>query len=199
MSKEKIDIEIEEELVDEGWVGSPKGLKQVLWERGWIDPSHYSSYTKKTLQGLLEKCQDFIEEPSAMEILFRKLSTHNQCNIYLMSSPKYHCEIAGEGIEFVWGLTKKRFRNIPLHDKNCKEKFQDCVKACINHISIDNVRNFSGKCRRYMLAYENISKDSLGYDSIEKFVKKVKTHRDMADLDKGYIEKVWNKSIIELT
>ena len=25
------------EGVEEGWLGKPKGLLQVLWERGWID------------------------------------------------------------------------------------------------------------------------------------------------------------------
>ena len=36
-----IPIEVEEDYVahgDQGWCGKPKGMKQVLFERGWIDP-----------------------------------------------------------------------------------------------------------------------------------------------------------------
>ena len=29
-----------------GWLGKPKGLKQVLWERGWLDLSKLSMYKK---------------------------------------------------------------------------------------------------------------------------------------------------------
>ena len=35
----------------------------------------------------------------------------------------------------------------------------------------------------------------LTYDSIEKFQKLCRTHRNSADLDKGYIAKVWKQSI----
>ena len=28
-----------DEIKDRGWEGEPKGLLQVLWERGWIDES----------------------------------------------------------------------------------------------------------------------------------------------------------------
>ena len=30
---------VKEKKLIEGWTGKPKGLKQVLWETGWIDPS----------------------------------------------------------------------------------------------------------------------------------------------------------------
>jgi hypothetical protein len=30
---------VEEQKVKEGWLGKPKGMLQVLWERGWIDSS----------------------------------------------------------------------------------------------------------------------------------------------------------------
>jgi hypothetical protein len=35
----------------EGWVGKPKGIKQVLWERGSLDPNViYNSKVKKMIQ-----------------------------------------------------------------------------------------------------------------------------------------------------
>jgi hypothetical protein len=30
---------IKEQGVKEGWLGKPKGMLQILWERGWIDSS----------------------------------------------------------------------------------------------------------------------------------------------------------------
>jgi len=34
-----IELEIEVELIEEGWVGKPKGLGQIAWERGLLDPA----------------------------------------------------------------------------------------------------------------------------------------------------------------
>jgi hypothetical protein len=34
-----IAITVEEQKVKEGWLGKPKGMLQILWERGWIDSS----------------------------------------------------------------------------------------------------------------------------------------------------------------
>ena len=41
----KIELTSEVELVEEWWVGKPKRLLQVLWERGWIDITKISEYT----------------------------------------------------------------------------------------------------------------------------------------------------------
>ena len=34
-----IPITVEEDDVVEGWVGKPKGQRQILWERGLLDPA----------------------------------------------------------------------------------------------------------------------------------------------------------------
>ena len=36
-SKYKIELTTEIDVVEDGWLGKPKGLLQVLWERGWVD------------------------------------------------------------------------------------------------------------------------------------------------------------------
>ena len=33
-------------MVQKGWVDKPKGLRQVLWERGWIDENNALKYKK---------------------------------------------------------------------------------------------------------------------------------------------------------
>ena len=60
-----------------------------------------------------------------------------------------------------------------------------------------HMNKFAGKCRRYMLAYMNQAKlssdspPSLTLEGIEKFQKSCKTHRNTADMDKGYITQIF--------
>eukprot|EP00956_Cyclotella_meneghiniana_P012905 scaffold18433_cov36-Cyclotella_meneghiniana.AAC.1 len=47
---------ISEEKTEYGWEGKAKGILQVLWERGWIDPSiSYKKYrlTAKDVNGAI--------------------------------------------------------------------------------------------------------------------------------------------------
>ena len=53
----------------------------------------------------MQSCQDFIDEPSAMQRALTIISNkNNSTKMHLLISPKYHCEIAGEGIEYDWGI-----------------------------------------------------------------------------------------------
>ena len=111
----------------------------------------------------------------------------------MLTSPKYHCEVAGEGIEFVWGMMKRRFRSIPFKEKNTKQKFNKSVWEGIdNYIKKENEIKFSGLCRRYMMAYQkyaNSDDKTLTYDGIERYTKQMKTHRNVSDIEKGLIER----------
>ena len=44
-------IEETKQKVIEGWEGKPKGLLQILWERGWIDNSDNKAYLNYTVTG----------------------------------------------------------------------------------------------------------------------------------------------------
>ena len=48
-----------------------------------------------------------------------------------------------------------------------------------------------------MMAYYNARNGDheLTYDWIERFVKKTKTHRNILDQERGFIEEVWRASI----
>ena len=66
-----------------GWEGQPKGLLQVLWERGWIDEGQLEKYTIEpatdddgevlegaedwSLKCLMASCLDFAEEMTALQ------------------------------------------------------------------------------------------------------------------------------------
>ncbi len=54
-------------------------------------------------------------------------------------SPKYHCELAGEGVEYVWAVMKKRYRSKALEDKNTKQNLEKVareVAECVKQSSV---------------------------------------------------------------
>jgi hypothetical protein len=73
-----------------GWEGQPKGLLQVLWERGWIDEGQVERYTMDpttdddgevldgaeewSLRVLMASCLDFAEEMTALQHVGNELS-----------------------------------------------------------------------------------------------------------------------------
>jgi hypothetical protein len=78
-------IEEISQKVQKGWEGKPKGLLQVLWERGWVDNSNGRAlyyYTisgrknefnlvqpKTSLKHLMGSCCDFEEEETMYTIV----------------------------------------------------------------------------------------------------------------------------------
>ncbi len=116
-----VELTSEVELVEGESINRPKGLVQVLWERGWVDVTKIHEYTLKgkasqmdedqnilpgcwhfVLGHLMTQCAHFKEEKSAMEVLLEDLSKKslNNKKVELLVSPKYHCELAGEGVEY---------------------------------------------------------------------------------------------------
>ena len=70
-----------------GYMGKPKGLKQVLWERGLWDPLKPPKVDQA--REIIAACFDFSNEETALEKL-----THKEGHLLRMS-PKGHPEIAG--------------------------------------------------------------------------------------------------------
>ena len=223
-----IELAVEQPVIAEGWMGAAKGLFQVLWERGWIDPDNMHKYVQKPrstwleadgktvkeeflaeyqcylLVHLMSECPDFKKEKSAMEKLAADLSGRHNCNIEILVSTKYHCEMAGEGIEYGWGYAKKVFRSIPLQQKRTKDDFWKGVEESLRKTSVDIMCRMSAKACRYMLTYRlfdeygddaNFENEGLSYAEIEKYVSKLmKCHRSSADQDTGFISRIWREA-----
>ncbi len=114
-------ITVEELDVIEGWVGKPKGMRQVLWERGLLDPEvtyvaklrkddpNYDE--KKEYGAVLADCTDFLNEKTSLMYLGERLG------VEVDRSTKSHPELAGEGIEYSWGRAKCVYRRAPLEKK----------------------------------------------------------------------------------
>jgi hypothetical protein len=200
----------------EGWFGAPKGMLQVLWERGWVDEPNFSEYRKistdnngeviddRSLVILMASCLDFANEISQLQAIGEKMGSE------IMLTPKFHCEMAGEGIEYAWGVSKSIYRSMKLADKKSLSGFHNLVKnRCLScrAIPIESVRRFSHRARSYICAYyeyetthangiestnrENGANEavlpSLNYSLIQKMQRKFKVHRGALDFDKSFI------------
>ena len=104
--------------VIEGCEGKAKGMLQVLWERGFVNTAEgekkaYQNYSIKgyndqfgnhrpetSLKELMSSCKDFVEEETMLQSIARDLG------VCIDRTPKCHCELAGEGIEYAWAWAK---------------------------------------------------------------------------------------------
>ena len=101
----------------------------------------------------MKKQPDFANEETLLQYHARILGCGLRC------SPKCHPEIAGEGIEFMWGLAKVEYRIQPIENKKSKETFRDLVRQCIdsdNVLTLTRARKCAKRQRDYMIAYKAI-------------------------------------------
>ena len=85
---------------------------------------------------LLSQCEDFLEEESLLQLHVRLLGA------ICVHSPKYHCEIAGEGIEYSWGNSKAKYRKIKVCDKKTVKQFREQARNCLSqtYLNLKRVR-----------------------------------------------------------
>ena len=242
-----VDLQYRKTQITEGWYMKPKGLLQIQWERGWIDPrecltfkqdktsgkiintSFYTingrkdpqtgqSLESSSLQALMAQCTDFKEEDTALQFLGKQLG------LRVLSTPKFHCEFAGEGIEYNWAHAKAKMRVTPLREKKGRQNFIDLVKKCIcpeTVLTKERIRKFSARARAYICTYYHLSRDHDGihnnpisgdltvpgifniserqqlvlFKEIERLMKKFKTHRCVLDWDHAFVQ----AELIDLT
>ena len=209
MTNHNIDTKIQKTRVKKGWEGQPKGLLQVLWERGWIDEGQLEKYTIEpatdddgevlegaedwSLKCLMASCLDFAEEMTALQHVGSELG------VSVIITPKFHAELAGEGIEYSWGVTKGVYRRKPLQSKRSKESFKGLVQQCTSRdiLTTKTVRKLSRRARAYICAYYALYESKCMGDDIptltlpliERLVKAFKTHRAAIDFDTGFVNR----------
>ena len=157
-----IPVEVEYQQTIEGWSDKPKGMLQILYERGFIDSSNLSAYTVNgqrdvygnvmqgtSLRQLLMKQSDFVEEETLLQYHGRLLG------IEVDRTPKCHPELAGEGIEYAWGCAKNAYRRMPLSEKKRKDKFRQSVRRAMCRdtvLTTERMRKFGRRARQYITA-----------------------------------------------
>lgn len=134
---------------------------------------------------MLKACDDFANKISALEDLRNHLSTRTW-TVTVKFSPKYHCELAGCGIELGWGFSKRHYRR-KMNMKEKKADFKGCVERCLRVITKDHCRRFLNRVRRYAEAYRHFDGKETSFKEIERFVKLSKAHRSALVQEFGYL------------
>ena len=102
------------------------------------------TYPELIAKDVLANCQDFREENGATEDLIQSYG-----NMVLFTS-EGHPEIAGAGIEYDWGVSKRAFRRTTNHvAKDCKRY----VWLSLSRVTLQVAKNTARKSRSYMQAY----------------------------------------------
>lgn len=194
----------------EGWYGKPKGLFQILYERGYIDQTKVSMYTLNgpkdednvvmkafSLNALIRKCPDFVNEPTMMQYIAKE-----KLGIIVDRSPKCSPELAGEGIEYVWACSKGWYRAQALSRKKNKASFHKLVNECLGSdvITIERARMFSRRAREYMVAYHKLAGDDKSATPalLSQAIKVRKHHTEVTDISFAWISDVMKDIAIEM-
>ena len=148
-----------------GFEGMPKGLMQVLHERGFIDPANVSKYHMQPdsslgeseeqpycLPWLLSRCTDFMEEKTQMTYLMKQLGVEVEMR------PKCHPELAGQGTR-----NRKRWSFLNVTKASLCSDFQILVEKSLEGgpdvegsdapLQMTTVLRFARKAHFYKLTY----------------------------------------------
>ena len=164
----------------QGWMYKPKGSLQILYERGFIDPSkrgkacesYYLVDGKKSritgelipgtsLTELIRNLPDFQTEQTLLQYHAELMG------VTVVTSPKYHPEIAGEAIEYCWGLSKNLYRQKDIKEKRNKDLYINLVRDVLSNTTVLTklfVRKFGKRMRRYIIAYLALEKAKITDD-----------------------------------
>ena len=138
-------------------LGVPKGMKQVLKERG----INTDSLNAEKMREILKQHDDFKNEKPR---LITELEKESHIALYL---PKFHPEL--NPIERVWAQSKQYTK---AHCKYTLPSLRSNVPLGLDSVSLDNIKNFHRKCRQYMFAY---FEGHVAGSKLEEQVKKYKT------------------------
>ena len=118
--------------------GTPKGMKQILQERG----INTSKMKKQDMKDCLASHPDFKDEKTIIERFL--MDKHHVC----MFLPKFHCEL--NPIERCWCQAKRYLR---AHCNYTFQGLQKTIPKALDSVQIDSIKKFFRKSREYMFAY----------------------------------------------
>ena len=139
--------------------GTPKGMKQVLEERG-INTARMVAEDMRTV---LSWHDDFRKEKTIVEHYL------NGRGHLVMFIPKFHCEL--NPIERVWGQAKVYSRK---HSNFTLARLRQIVDPALDSVSTDLIRKYFRKVQNYETTYLEGKKAG---KELEKAIKVYKSHR----------------------
>ena len=167
-----------------GYIGSPKGAKQMLWERGHWQSGLTVACCRKILKGL----PDFQLETSELSNLWRNRGHGFELGV------KCHPEMAGCGIEYCWGKVCVCVRALVgsvLCTRACTRMCSlVCVCTCSHRVSSVCVRVCVCVCVCYMQGkYEFRNFINTKTTKVDKQVASVLTALGRVDFEVRYSKK----------
>lgn len=175
-------------VVQEGYVGKQKGMKQVLWERGlYVDGMSAAEKAppEKRIDLILANLPDFKNEKSALQ------HTIESRGHILLLSPKFHPEIAGVGIEYSWGMSKLKFRR-EINDEVAKHLHANMEASMCRAtiLTLGRVRRFARRTRDYCRAYYALENDGPieSKEKVETMRQIYRGHRNIIDMEPRFID-----------
>ncbi|KAI2503816.1 hypothetical protein MHU86_10621 [Fragilaria crotonensis] len=153
----------------------------------------------------MSECIDFKNEETALQHL------GTQLGVSVELTPKFHAELAGEGVEYSWAQAKSFYRRVPVSRKRGRENFKELVRECtcpVNVLSRVRIEKFAARARAYICTYHYLDqkleeansaaagthatmpshmKQELLYNEIERLMKAFKGHRCALDFDRGFV------------
>jgi hypothetical protein len=140
----------------------------------------------KSMCKLLLCFADFANESSILQQVI------NGRGHILLFSPKCHPELAGVGIEYSWGMAKKRFRKINATEgsKCSAAVFRARVQSALDFVTPSNCQAFARRTRRYRSVYASVAAGELeikSFSDVERMVKVHKTHRNILDQETAFL------------
>ena len=137
---------------------------------------------------VLSNLHDFVNEQSALE---KKYIDRGDIPLFCA---KGHPELAGKGVEFCWGVSKRNFRKI--NDSVGKNLHANILKS-FQVLDLATTRRCSRRTRRYRAGYAS-GEGTASYEDVEKFVALHKCHRNIFDQEKKWIKQELNKHGIDV-
>ena len=111
--------------------GESKGVITASMGKGLIDGANFKQFSltgKKdefrivdngtNLTYLMGFCNDFLNEEGMLQHIAKRIG------VEVLLTPKCHAELAGEGVEYVWGGAKGEYRRLSLAQKRGKDNFK---------------------------------------------------------------------------
>ena len=179
--------------------------------KGFLDPLALQSYTvdrpkdavgmvdtTKSYKSLMRNCVDFQTEKTALQGLGDLLG------VVVGATPKYHAELAGEGIEYVWALSKNWFKRQPLSKRRKRGDFKELVIKALSPEVVRTakvVRGCGRRARSYILAYlfldQHGDEDAVKQEfvDIELTSKIYRTHRGPSDQQSRFVNQLYKQFI----
>ena len=165
----------------------------MAWERGLLNLKKYciedfsetgkmdeygNVISETSLDMLLSKCTDFLEEKSLLQLNLEKLGA--KC----YRSPKFHCELVGEGIEYSWGNAKLAYRRISTNKKNTVSKLKQARDYILTYF-IASIREGNVKDGEFITVNE-MKLCAIAAGRIDRMHSSVKVHRAAIDVDRAF-------------